>query len=109
MQPLTSEQTTLIHYGGWRPVHPRIYEAFFNDISRRARLIDNKTHEPAVLAFQTAINNNAEMVDLFGQMFLQVRPRVTGVINSISAFFFLPLSHFYMYFRSQTLTSYSMS
>jgi hypothetical protein len=91
MQPPTSEQTTLIRYGGWRPVHPRIYEAFFNDILYRARLIDNKTHEPAVLAFQAAIKNNAELVDLLDQMFLQVWPRVTGVINLISTFLYLIL------------------
>ncbi|KAF9068446.1 phosphatidylserine decarboxylase [Rhodocollybia butyracea] len=82
MHSLASEQTSLIRYGGWRPVHSKIYEAFFNDILRRAKLIDNRAHEPAVLAFQTAINTNAEMADLFDQMLVQVWPRV----NRVSSF-----------------------
>ncbi|KAF9061572.1 phosphatidylserine decarboxylase [Rhodocollybia butyracea] len=79
MQSPPSEQTLLIRYGGWRPVHPNIYKVFFNDILQKAHLIDDKPHGPAVLAFQAAINNDADLVNLFDQMFVQVWPGVNKV------------------------------
>ncbi|KAJ3838582.1 phosphatidylserine decarboxylase [Lentinula raphanica] len=71
-RPLRSKQTKLSRYGGWIPANPGVWEAFFNDLLRK---IDrSKAHVPAVQAFKDAVDADPELVDLFGQTFLQVAP-----------------------------------
>ncbi|KAF8954042.1 phosphatidylserine decarboxylase [Flammula alnicola] len=66
--------TVLSRYGGWLPKSRKIHQAFFNehlkfaeDMKRR-----NAAHEPAVVAFEKAIQSDPIMTLLFRKIFLQV-------------------------------------
>lgn len=60
-------------YHGWIPAHPEFYKHYtrrcLKDISGRKE--QAAQHTPAVQAFKEAIESDAEMLDLFNQVFLQ--------------------------------------
>ena len=68
--------TVLSRYGGWLPKSRKIHQAFFDDHLKHAkhRIYKKVAHEPAVAAFEKAINDDPIMTLLFGKIFLQVSP-----------------------------------
>ena len=61
-------------YHGWIPAHPEFYKHYtrrsLKHISRRNEQ-EAQEHTPAVQTFKEAIESDAEMLDLFNQVFLQ--------------------------------------
>ena len=66
--------TAFSRYGGWLPKSRIIHKAFFNDHLKLAkhRKRNKIEHEPAVLAFEKAIESDPDMSLLFTKIFLQV-------------------------------------
>jgi phosphatidylserine decarboxylase len=69
-------QTVLSRYGGWLPKSRKIHQAYFDDHLKFAkrRIYEGVAHQPAVVAFQKAIQSDPIMTLLFDKIFLQVSP-----------------------------------
>lgn len=80
---IEKQKVALARYGGWLPYHPHIYNAFFARVLQAIPADSSKTqgHTGPVLEFETAINADPEMKELFRQVFLQAQQSKVNLLT----------------------------